>query len=80
MSFKYVIDVVRENAPNFEYSEETFKDVAIRIDAILNAIAARSEASAKLVYSMNERVFDLGRITPFWERRLQRYEKMGIYI
>ena len=80
MSFKYVIDVVRENVPNFEYSEETFKDVAIRIDAILNAIAARSEASAKLVYSMNERVFDLGRITPFWERRLQRYEKMGIYI
>ena len=80
MSFKYVIDVVRENAPNFEYSEETFKDVAIRIDAILNAIAARSEASAKLVYSMNERVFDLGRITPFWERRLQRYEKRGIYI
>ena len=54
--------------------------MAIRIDAILNAIAARSEASAKLVYSMNERVFDLGRITPFWERRLQRYEKMGIYI
>lgn len=80
MSFQYVIEAIRENAPNFEYSEETFKDVAIRIDAILDAISDRSDASAELVNSMKKRVFDLGRLTPFWERRLQRYEKMGIYI
>lgn len=80
MSFQYVIEAIRENAPNFEYSEETFKDVAIRIDAILNAISDRSDASAELVSLMNKKVFDLGRLTPFWERRLQRYEKMGIYI
>ena len=29
---------------------------------------------------MNKKVFELGILTPFWERRLQRYEKMGIYI
>ncbi|PMU25279.1 hypothetical protein C1X89_11280 [Pseudomonas sp. GP01-A8] len=80
MSFQYVIEVIRENAPNFEYSEETFKDVAIRIDAILDAISERSDASADLVKIMRKKVFDLGKLTPFWESRLQRYEKMGIYI
>ncbi|KOX99882.1 hypothetical protein [Pseudomonas nunensis] len=80
MSFQYVIEAIRENAPNFEYSEETFKDVAIRIDAILDAISQRSDACADLVDLMKKKVFDLGRLTPFWERRLQRYEKMGIYI
>jgi hypothetical protein len=80
MSFQYVIEAIRENAPNFEYSEQTFKDVAIRIDAILDAISSRSNASAELVNSMKKEVFDLGRLTPFWDRRLQRYEKMGIYI
>lgn len=80
MSFQYVIEAIRENAPNFEYSEETFKDVAIRIDAILDAISERSDASADLVKIMKKKVFDLGKLTPFWDRRLQRYEKMGIYI
>ncbi|WP_256593305.1 hypothetical protein [Pseudomonas sp. GP01-A14] len=54
MSFQYVIEVIRENAPNFEYSEETFKDVAIRIDAILDAISERSDASADLVKIMKK--------------------------
>ncbi|WP_244185552.1 hypothetical protein [Ectopseudomonas oleovorans] len=80
ISFQYVIEAIRANAPNFEFSEDTFRDVAIRINAILEAVSQRSEASAELVVSIREKVFDLGILTPFWERRLQRYEKMGIYI
>ncbi|MGF6398406.1 hypothetical protein ABH905_002072 [Pseudomonas frederiksbergensis] len=80
LSFLYVIEGVRANAPNFEFSEEVFKDVVIRIDFILEAICKRSPEMASLVGSMRKRVFNLGILTPFWERRLQRYEKMGIYI
>jgi hypothetical protein len=80
LSFLYVIEGVRANAPNFEFSEQVFKDVVIRIDFILEAICKRSPEMEGLVGSMRNRVFNLGILTPFWERRLQRYEKMGIYI
>lgn len=80
MSFKYVIESIRENAPNFEFSESAFKDVMIRIGYILEGISSRSKAASDLVEVMSKKVFDLGILTPFWESRLQRYEKMGIYI
>lgn len=80
VSFQYVINAIRQNAPDFMFSEETFKDVAIRVDAILDAISQRSDEARELVYMVKKKVFDLGVLTPFWERRLQRYEKMGIYI
>lgn len=80
MSFKYVIESIRENAPNFEFSESAFKDVMIRIGYILEGISSRSKAAYDLVEVMRKKVFDLGILTPFWESRLQRYEKMGIYI
>lgn len=79
MSFLYVIESVRANAPNFEFSEEIFKDLVVRIEVVLEAISERSAASAELVNAMRNKVFDLGILTVFWERRLQRYEKMGIY-
>ena len=78
-SFQYVIDAVRQNAPVFKFSEETFKDLAVRIEVVLAAISQRSETTSKLVESVRNKVFDLGILTPFWEQRLQRYEKMGIY-
>lgn len=78
-SFQYVIDAIRNNAPVFQFSEETFKDLAIRIEVILDAISQRSQAASELVESIRSKVFDLGILTPFWERRLQRYEAMGIY-
>ncbi|MCF5802868.1 hypothetical protein ALQ80_100838 [Pseudomonas coronafaciens pv. oryzae] len=80
LSFQYVIEGVRANAPDFEFSEEFFKDVVIRIDFILEAVCKRSPEIASLVGTMRKKVFRLGILTPFWERRLQRYEKMGIYI
>lgn len=78
-SFQYVIDAIRQNAPVFKFSEETFKDLAVRIEVVLGAISQRSETACKLVESVRSKVFDLGILTPFWEQRLQRYEKMGIY-
>ncbi len=80
MSFKYVVEAIRESAPNFEFSEEVFKDVVVRIGFIIEGISKRSKTASDLVEMMNKKVFDLGILTPFWESRLQRYEKMGIYI
>ena len=79
-SFQYVIDAIRNNAPVFSFSEETFKDLAVRIEAVLDAISQRSDSASQLVEAIKNKVFDLGILTPFWEQRLQRYEKMGIYI
>ncbi|WP_339413834.1 hypothetical protein [Pseudomonas sp. EA_35y_Pfl2_R5] len=79
-SFQYVIDAIRNNAPVFSFSEETFKDLAVRIEVVLDAISQRSDSACKLVETIRSKVFDLGILTPFWEQRLQRYEKMGIYI
>lgn len=79
LSFLYVIEGVRANAPSFQFSEEVFKDLVIRINSIVDAISTRSAESALLVVAVKKKVFDLGILTVFWERRLQRYEKMGIY-
>jgi len=79
-SFQYVVDAIRRNAPVISFSEETFKDLAVRIEVILDAIAQKSESARQLVEGVRRKVFDLGILTPFWEQRLQRYEKMGIYL
>lgn len=55
ISFQYVIEAIRANAPNFEFSEDTFRDVAIRINAILEAVSQRSQASAELVVSIRKK-------------------------
>lgn len=79
-SFQYVVDAIRRNAPVISFSEETFKDLAVRIEVVLDAIAQRSEPARQLVEGVRRKVFDRGILTPFWEQRLQRYEKMGIYL
>lgn len=79
-SFQYVIDAIRRNAPVISFSEETFRDLAVRIEFVLDAISKKSEPARVLVEEVRRKVFDLGILTPFWEQRLQRYEKMGIYL
>lgn len=55
LSFLYVIEGVRSNAPNFEFSEEIFKEVIIRVDFILDAISERSIESANLVMMVRKK-------------------------
>ena len=77
LSLQYVINAVRETASD-NYAEDLYKDLSIRIDFILDAITERSESVGRMVVGMKKKVFDLGLLTPFWESRLQRYEKMGV--
>lgn len=77
-SLQFVINSVRDTAPDFHHADNLFKDLTIRIDFILGLIIDRSVASAEMVAAIKRKVHELGELTPFWEKRLQRYEKMGV--
>ncbi|EKF7416836.1 TPA: hypothetical protein MXR76_006397 [Pseudomonas aeruginosa] len=77
-SLQYVINAVRDTASDANHAEALYKDLSIRIEFILDGIAERSTASAELVGKIKRKVCELGELTPFWENRLQRYEKLGV--
>ncbi|QAY88262.1 hypothetical protein CUN61_09270 [Pseudomonas arsenicoxydans] len=77
-SLQYVINAVRDASRDFQHAETLYRDLSIRIVFILDGIAARSDASAELVAMIKRVVHERGELTPFWERRLQRYEKLGV--
>lgn len=78
LSLDYVINAVRDTAQDTSHAERLFRDLSIRIDVIVEAIAARSSESSLLVEKMKRKVNELGVLTPFWEGRLHRYEKLGV--
>lgn len=78
LSLQYVVNSIRDGAPDLDHAEALFKRLSIRIGFILEAISARSSEKHHLVLELKRRVHDLGELTPFWESRLQRYEKMGV--
>jgi len=78
LSLHYVVNAVRNTAQDSGHAEVLYKDLSIRVEFILEAIANRSESVSQLVSAMRNKVFNLGALTPFWERRLQRYEAMGV--
>lgn len=78
LSLHYVINAVRDTAKDISHAERLFRDLSIRINVILEAVAKRSADSASLVEHVRHRVDELGILTPFWEKRLHRYEKLGV--
>ncbi|NMY50115.1 hypothetical protein [Pseudomonas sp. WS 5011] len=78
LSLQYVISAVRDGSSDYSHAEALYKDLSIRIEFILEAIAGRSEAVSKMVEELKAKVFELGILTSFWENRLQRYEQMGV--
>ncbi|WP_455885221.1 hypothetical protein [Pseudomonas spelaei] len=78
VSLQYVINAVREAAPDSAHAEALYKELSIRIEFILEALGERSDAVKQLVEAINAKVFEYGELTPFWETRLSRYEKMGV--
>lgn len=78
LSLHYVINAVRNTAQDSNHAEALYKDLSIRIEFVLEAMANRSESIAQLLVVMRHKVFQLGVLTSFWERRLQRYEAMGV--
>lgn len=78
VSLQYVINAVREAAPDSAHAEALYKELSIRIEFILEALGERSNAVKQLVEAIKAKVFEYGELTPFWENRLSRYEKMGV--
>lgn len=78
VSLQYVINAVRNMTADSSHAEALYKDLSIRIEFVLEAIADRSDTAGQIVAEMKNKVFDLGVLTLFWESRLQRYETMGV--
>ncbi|HEP8349228.1 TPA: hypothetical protein VDT84_005727 [Pseudomonas aeruginosa] len=78
VSLQYVINAVREAAPDSAHAEALYKELSIRIEFILEALGERSNTVKQLVEAIKAKVFEYGELTPFWESRLSRYEKMGV--
>lgn len=78
ISLQYVINAIRGTAPDIHHAEILYRDLSVRIKFILEAISARSSAAAEIVEAVKRKVHDFGVLTPFWENRLQRYEKLGV--
>lgn len=78
LSLAYVIETVRAIATAGSQTIRLFKDLDIRLAEIISAISSKSDMTKGVVEKVRHRVFELGELTPFWESRLQRYERMGI--
>ncbi|WP_454911357.1 hypothetical protein [Stutzerimonas chloritidismutans] len=78
MSLQYVISAVRNAAPDTAHAEALYRELSIRIEFIIDALGERSESVRQIVDIVKTKVFEYGMLTPFWEIRLGRYEKMGL--
>ena len=78
MSLQYVVNAVRRSAPDMEHAELLYSDLSARIDYILNALAERGDSVAKIVEKVSTTVHVYGVLTPFWETRLSRFERLGV--
>lgn len=75
-----VIEMVRNSSADIEHAEKMFKILSVRIAEILEGIKEKSDEHKLMVERMEKKVMVLGEMTPFWERRLDQYERMGIII
>lgn len=80
LSYKYVIGEIIEQAEDVKHADDLLSGLMDRIDEVVNAIAESSNLNLDLVHTMKKRVFSLGILTPFWEKRMQRYEAVGIIL
>lgn len=78
MSLQYVINAVRNMSANEQHAESLFRELSIRIDFLIEALEEGSSSVKAVVRKLRKSVFDNGELTPFWERRLSRYERMGV--
>lgn len=78
ISLQYVINAVRKLAPDANHAEMLYRDLSIRIEFLLEALGSRSEMVKQTIDKVRTDVFEYGVLTSFWERRLSRYEKMGV--
>jgi hypothetical protein len=80
LSLKFVIGLIREKTIDFDFSDEIYALLELRIDYILDQISKKTEVSRKLVIKMTKAVLNDGVLTAFWDNRLDYYEEMGLIV
>lgn len=78
MSLQYVVTAIRNMSPDEVHSEELFRELSIRIEFLIDALGEQSQSVRDIAEKVRKKVFDYGELTLFWEKRLSRYEKMGV--
>ncbi|MBV4482896.1 hypothetical protein KVH01_23665 [Pseudomonas sp. SWRI124] len=78
MSLQYVINSVRSAAPDSAHAEALYKDLSIRIEFVIDSLYERSDLAKEAVTKVREKVFEYGELTVFWEKRMSRYETLGV--
>lgn len=77
-SLFFVIDILRSKSTDLLHTEELFNKLSIRINEILVGISDRSPSHKLMVDRVKNKVMVLGILTPYWEKRLDQYERMGV--
>lgn len=80
LSMLYVMKAVREQSRDPDHADNLLRDLCIRVDFILEAVEKTSIEAAEMVAKMRKEVNEYGRLTPFWEERMERYEAMGVVL
>jgi len=80
LSLKFVIALIKKKTIDFDFSDEMYALLELRVDHILDNISKKTEASKKLVLKMKKAVLNDGVLTAFWDNRLDYYEEMGLIV
>lgn len=80
LSFKYIVESLLKFSPDFQHGLGLLEDLYLRICGLLKMLKELSQEANDLVVRIEVMVFENGILTPFWERRLQRYEGVGIIL
>lgn len=80
LSLKYVIGEVMSQSEDIRHVDNLLSETADRINVIIGTIEKQSETHREMVDVIVKQVFSLGILTPFWEKRLLRYESMGVVL
>ena len=78
LSLLYIVDGVINSAPDQKKVNEKFMLLAARIREIVHAISSKSVSGAENVKQCRKKVYEYEELTPYWENRLQRYERLGL--
>ncbi|UST68627.1 hypothetical protein [Pseudomonas moraviensis] len=78
MSLQYVIMAVRDMTADEQHAENLFRELTIRIEFLIETLGEQSTYVEAIVNKLRKKVFENGELTPFWEKRLGRYERMGV--
>lgn len=78
LSMKFIALEIKSQAIEFEYADEVYDPIILRIDSILKQLKEGASETNVLINKIQAEVFDMCKLTPFWSDRLDYYDKMGV--